>query len=127
MSSYSSSNSASSSMRSDTSERAYEEEYFFLVPIDGRAQDVGGLVHIVGSGTQDIYLTVTPGVCPMKKKSYIRRQNIGIVTGEAQFLSVAALAPLCVTKENPRIDKAIYSRWKQDMITQAFKTGVLKA
>lgn len=106
-------------------ERDYEEEYFFLVPVGARAQDTGGLLHIVGSGTPRIYLTVTPGVCPMKNKNYVRRQNIGVVAGESQFLAVAAHAPLCVTRANPKIDKAIYSRWKQDMIHKAVQLGVL--
>lgn len=108
------------------SERSSEEEYFFLVEKDKREQDVGGLLHIVGSGTPEIYLQIMSNFCPMKTKQYVRRQYLGMVTGEIPFLEIVNYAPLCVTKDNTKIDRAIYKRWKQDMIRQALKHGVLK-
>lgn len=107
-------------------ERSSEEEYFFLVEKDKREKDLGGLLHIVGSGTPDIYLQIMSNFCPMKAKQYVRRQHLGIVTGEIPFLEVVNYAPLCVTKDNTKIDRAIYKRWKQDMIRQALVHGVLK-
>lgn len=107
-------------------ERSSEEEYFFLVEKDKREQDIGGLLHIVGSGTPEIYLQIMSNFCPMKTKQYVRRQYLGEVTGEIPFLEIVNYAPLCVTKTNTKIDRAIYKRWKQDMIRQALIHGVLK-
>lgn len=107
-------------------DRASEEEYFFLVEKDKRKQDIGGLLHIVGSGTPNIYLTILNNFCPMNTPQYVRRQSLGMVKGEIEFMEVVNYAPLCVTKENTNLDQAIYRRWKKDMVKQALRLGVLQ-
>lgn len=101
------------------------EEYFFVVEQAKRSQDVGSLLHIVGSGTAELYLHVTNNFCPSRQATFVRRQYLGIVPSVAAFINVVNAAPLCVTKENTKINRAIYHRWKKDMIREATNTGVL--
>lgn len=102
------------------------EEYFFVVEESNRLQDIGSLLHIVGSGTAELYLHVTNNFCPSSQATYVRRQLLGRVPSVAAFLSVVNEAPLCVTQENTIIDRAIYHRWKKDMIRQATHNGILQ-
>lgn len=101
-------------------------EFFFLVEKDKRQQDVGGLLHIVGSGTPNLVLSIQNGFCPTKQKNYLRRTNLGIVRGEIPFLELVNYAPLYLTEKNTTIDRAIYKKWMDDMITQARVRGVLR-
>lgn len=91
-----------------------------------RSQDVGSLLHIVGSGTAELYLHVTNNFCPSGQATFVRRQYLGKVPSVADFLNVVNDAPLCVTRDNTKINRAIYHRWKKDMIRQATSTGILR-
>lgn len=101
------------------------EEYFFLVSDSKRKEDVGSLLHIVGSGTPQLYLNITENFCPRLQKNYKGRQCLGYVRSIADFVNIVNFAPLCVTIDNTKIDKAIYHRWKKDMIREAMQRKVL--
>lgn len=102
------------------------EEYFFVVDQSKRSEDLGSLLHIVGSGTSELYLHVTDDFCPSSQATFVRRQFLGYIPSVADFLNVVNFAPLCVTRDNTKINRAIYHRWKKDMIRQATRMGVLK-
>lgn len=101
------------------------EEYFFIVADSKRKEDVGSLLHIVGSGTPQLYLNITENFCPARQNTYKSRVCLGYVRSVTDFVNIVNFAPLCVTLQNTKIDKAIYRRWKKDMVREAIHRHVL--
>ncbi|CDO57993.1 similar to Coprinopsis cinerea okayama CC1G_03505 hypothetical protein [Coprinopsis cinerea okayama7 len=78
------------------------EEYFFIVADSKRKEDVGSLLHIVGSGTPQLYLNITENFCPARQNTYKSRVCLGYVRSVTDFVNIVNFAPLCVTLQNTK-------------------------